>query len=44
MVYNFKVFILRTLSFIIKSFLSYHIIIIENETCISPTPINYATY
>ena len=23
---------------------SYHIIIIENKTCISPTPINYATY
>ena len=21
-----------------------HIIIIEDETCISPTPINYATY
>ena len=34
----------ETLCFIIQSFLLYHIIIIENETCISPTPINYATY
>ena len=23
---------------------SFHIIIIEDEICISPTPINYATY